>query len=958
MKRFFGALPWHRPRCRTAVRSALAALLLSALPSAGGESAPRKVVRIPSAQFNRLMMVDENDIPMSGYAYDYIQAIATHARWDVRYVPCRDFAECVEKLLAGEVDLFYDISYTEERAKVILYPDEPMGNEYYYLYSRRDDKTFVPGDYGTFRGRKVGVTTGTIQVDLVKEWCEKKGVAFDVVEYKSIPDKEADLAAGKIDLDLEVSMLAKSNLSAIEKVGSSAYYLVANKDRPDLVVDIEAALGNILKNDIYYLTRLEERYFSDTVLSHSLTADERNWIESHEKLRIGYFDNYLPFSAKDGNGQPFGAGIDAMRKIVENLDLENDGVEVEFVCYDDQEQGYKAVASGEIDVMFPAYVSKSVRHDYRIMAGKSLATLASDLACSRGYREDGAGRIGVNRNNLMQYYYSKDAAPDAEIVFYDDVGGCLDGLLDGTCDATFLSGFRSDALLKSAKYHSVRTMRAKNDLTFRMAFAEDNVGLMLLMDRGLAMLDADFVNKASYAYLGQMYSYTATDFLREHMVAALAVAAVLVALVVALVGYHVGNARLAGVNRKLREHAAMIEEQRRQLEKKQGELEVALHLAQIANNAKTAFLGNMSHDMRTPMNAIIGFTDLAAGSIDDKPRVKECLSTISRSSDYLLGLINNVLDMSSIESGRLALDEKPESLADVLRGLVEVVQADVRAKRHEFSVDMADVRDDSVVCDRTRLQQVLVNLVSNAIQYTEPGGTISLRVVRKPSAKKGRALYEFRVKDNGVGIDEEYAKTVFDPFTREKNTTASGIQGTGLGLAIAKNLVEMMGGSISVASKKGEGSEFTVAVEFERADGKAPGPPPDAGKPLSLEGKKVLLVDDSDLNRKIAAIQFRKRGAVVDMAENGRIAVDKVREKGAAAYDFVLMDIRMPEMDGYEATSEIRKLPGGDKLPIIAYSANAFDEDREKSARAGMNGHLAKPLKIDELLAALGRFAV
>ena len=255
-----------------------------------------------------------------------------------------------------------------------------------------------------------------------------------------------------------------------------------------------------------------------------------------------------------------------------------------------------------------------------------------------------------------------------------------------------------------------------------------------------------------------------------------------------------------------------------------------------------------------------------------------------------------------------------------------------------------------------RLNQVLLNLVSNAVKYTPPGGTISLRVLEKPAAEAGRAAFEFRCKDNGIGIGEEFVQAIFDPFSREESSTSSGVQGTGLGLAITKSLVTMMGGRISVSSKKGEGTEFVVSVPFRIAEGKAPERTRgDEDRAVSLKGRRVLLVDDNEVNLKIGMLQLEREGMDVDTASNGRIAVDRVREKGAEAYDFVLMDVQMPVMDGYEATSLIRKLPGGDRLKIVAYSANAFEEDREKSLQAGMNGHIAKPLKIGELLDELER---
>ena len=1087
-------------------RPALAALFAAVLvlflvpgTLSGAEKKARKVVRIPCQEFNRQMIVDENGRPVSGYAYDYIQTVATYAGWDVQYLPGSSFSECLRQLEAGEADLFYDVSHTPERAQSMLFPDEPMGYEYYYLYAAEDNTDVAPDDYASLDGKTVGVTKGTILGGILEQWARKKNISFRFVEYADIEDKEADLFAGKIDLDLEVSMLAKSNLSAVVKIGSSAYFLAVNKDRPDLVEDLNAAMEKVLNNDLYFFSRLQERYFSDTVLSHNLTTDEKAWIASHDVLRVGYFDDYLPFSGRDKNGNPTGVVIDAIREIVRRLKL-SDALRLEFVCYDDQKDGYKAVESGEIDLMVPAYISSSVQRDYRVVGGRIFVTLACDFAFLDG-RDLGKTplRVGVNRHNLMQYYYSVDTHPLAEIVYYDSIRGCLDGVLGDTADGTFLNGLRTGALLKTGKYRALDSIRAKNGFEVHMAFAEDNLGLLLLMNRGMTMLEPDFVNKNAYAYAGWMYSLSLADFLREHFLAALLLAAFLAGLVVVAVVSRIANRKLGKINRALVEYSATIEEQslkeadlRRDLERKQGQLEDALQMAQSANRAKTAFLSSMSHDIRTPMNAIIGFTGLAASHLDDTEHVKEYLKTIAQSSEHLLSLINEVLDMSRIESGKMALNEKVESLADIFHALRDIVHADIQAKRHHFRIDAVGVRDELVHCDKLRLNQVLFNLVSNAIKYTPPGGAISLRIVQKAPASGGRARYEFRCRDNGIGMDDDFAKTVFDPFTREQTSTVSGIQGTGLGMAIAKNIVEMMGGSISVATKKGEGTEFTVSLEFRVAEWKtavpaipelknlrglvvnadvdvcqsvadmlrdvgmrsewclsgkeavirteesvrhgdqfkvfvvdcpAPGGdgidtvrrirravgeadsilllsaydwgdietearkagvtefltkplfPSDLHKVLlqacgracpvrlpkrepqcSLKGKKILMVDDSPLNLKIGVLLLREKGAAVDTAPNGKVAVDLIREKGAAAYDFVVMDVQMPVMDGYQATAAIRKLPGGDKLKIIAFSANAFEEDKEKSLKAGMNGHISKPLKISEFLQELHRF--
>ena len=554
--------------------------LFGSLP--GAEKNARKVVRVAYQEFNRQMIVDEHNNPVSGYAYDYIQTIGTYAGWDLKYIPCDSFADSVKKLLAGEVDLIYEISYTEERAKEILFPVEPMGFEYYYLYSTENNTSITPGDYKSMDGKSVGVTSGTTLLDLLKDWCGKKNVNLEFVEYESISEKESDLFAGKIDLDLELGMLAKNNLSAIEKVGSSPYYLVANKERPDLIDDINSAIDRVTSNDIFFFIRLQERYFSDTVLSRNLSLEEKNWLANHHVLRIGFFDNYLPFSALDKNGNPTGACIEAVKEIIRKLKLD-EKLKIEFICYHDQRAGYKAVESGEVDLMLPAYISHSVKRDYRIMGGKILATLTSDLAFLEDFGDGKGKRIGVNRHNLMQYYNSMDSFPYSEVVFYDSIQGCLDGLLDRTADATYLNGLRSEALLKPKKYHSIRKAQAKIDYEFYMAFAEENLGLMLLMDRGLSMLESAFVNKRAYSYLMQANTFTIMDYLREHILLVVLAVAILAALIVAMIVVRLNNRKLLGINQELKENGETIEKQRQQEFELRKQLEDASELARLAS---------------------------------------------------------------------------------------------------------------------------------------------------------------------------------------------------------------------------------------------------------------------------------------------------------------------------------------------------------------------------------------
>ena len=527
-----------------------------------------------------------------------------------------------------------------------------------------------------------------------------------------------------------------------------------------------------------------------------------------------------------------------------------------------------------------------------------------------------------------------------------------------------------------------------------------------------------------------------------------------------------------------------------QLERQKIDLEDALAAAQHANKAKTTFLNNMSHDIRTPMNAIIGFTSLAAAHIDNIEKVQDYLAKITTSSNHLLSLINDVLDMSRIESGKVKIEEKETSLPEIMHDLKTIVQADVTSKQLEFYIDTADVVNEHVMCDKLRLNQVLLNLLSNAMKFTKPGGLVGVRIVQKGNALEGWASYEFEIKDSGIGMSKEFLEHVFEPFERERTSTVSGIQGTGLGMAITKNIVDMMNGTITVESEEGKGSTFTVALQFKTCTGSVRqevipelnglralvadddfntcssvtkmlsviGMRPDwttsgkeavlraqlateqsdeyavyiidwlmpdmngvevvrrirniigeekpiiiltaydwsdieqeareagvtafCSKPIflselrevleapfvvqntvddseeeaiSFEGKKILLVEDNELNQEIAVEILGETGFVIDVADDGEVAVEKMKEAQPGQYDLILMDIQMPKMNGYEATRHIRAMDNPDiaSIPIIAMTANAFDEDKKEALNAGMNGHIAKPIDIPVLLEVL-----
>ncbi len=410
---------------------------------------------------------------------------------------------------------------------------------------------------------------------------------------------------------------------------------------------------------------------------------------------------------------------------------------------------------------------------------------------------------------------------------------------------------------------------------------------------------------------------------------------------------------------------AIIEKEKKQQE----QLSVLLAAAEQSSRAKTTFLNSMSHDIRTPMNAIIGFTSLAQTHIDNKMQVQDYLSKISTSSTHLLSLINDILDMSRIESGSVKLEENPVHIPDLLNDLRIMVQGLVNSKNQNLYIDTHDIHHEDVITDKLRLNQVFINIVGNAIKYTQPGGNIMIRLVEKPCTIKHYTTYEFSVKDNGIGMSKDFISHIFDTFSREYSSTVSGIQGTGLGMAITKNIVvDMMGGSIDVQSEEGKGSLFTVTINVRLADeqvrteqvtelngGRSKCSNVHKEKIYNYRGRRVLLVEDNKLNQEIATALLEETGIKIDCAGDGIEAVETINSSPADKYDLILMDIQMPIMDGYTATREIRTLKDNKKanIPIVAMTANAFEEDRKKALENGMNGHIIKPVSLEGIAKVL-----
>ena len=1055
-------------------------LLLSAvLPvKAAAETASAKVVRVGSFE-DTFNYVNEKGA-RKGYGYELLETLSGYTGWQFEYVTC-DWSDCFEKLKNGEIDIIGGISYTEDRTQEMLFSDEPMGVEKYYLYADLSRADISASDFKTLNGKKIGVLMGTEPEVMLTEWEEKYGLKTEHVNISNNEDVKQKLANHEIDcfVSLEESFWAERGISTITRVGESGIYYAINKKRPDIKEELDDAMRALDEAVPFYTADLYKRYFSMDY-TPILTGEEKAWLRKHGAIRMGFLASDSGVSTFDpATGEFTGVITDYIQFAADCLG--NQELEFQLVGYDSKEAELDALKSGEIDMIFHCDQNPNLAEEYHFACTNT--TWTSNLMAvtnKQHFNENNVNRIAVPQNKLSLKKYLAFYYPQWEIVDCDTQEDAARLVKDGQADC-FVTGISSEN--KYSKKYSFYSVPLVNPVRSCFAVNSGNRSLLSILNKTIKAMPVNMLAGALAMYKSSARKVTLSDFIKDNffkvmLISSIAVAVVLLTILMLL--------------QKARKAEAAARKAASDTQELNAKLQVAVEKAESANRAKSTFLSNMSHDIRTPMNAIIGFTTLALSNIDDTDRVKDYLGKTLASSNHLLSLINDVLDMSRIESGKIHLEEVEVNLSDVLHDLKTIVSGQIYAKQLELYMDVMDVTDEDVYCDKTRLNQILLNLLSNAIKFTPAGGTVSVRVRQLAGKVHGCGQYEFRIKDNGIGMSQEFAQKIFEPFERERTSTVSRIQGTGLGMAITKNIVDMMGGTIEVQTAQGKGTEFTVCVpmraqteqrpvekiteleglkalvvddDFNTCDSvtkmlvkvgmraewtlsgkeavlrarqsiemsdvyhayiidwrlpdmngievtrqirslhddtpiiiltaydwsdieveaKAAGVTAFCSKPMFMsdlretlmsalgqkpadavqrllpeknadfKGKHILLVEDNELNREIAQEILQEYGFLVDSAENGAVAVEKVSTAAPGSYDLVLMDVQMPIMDGYTATRKIRALddPARAKLPILAMTANAFDEDRRNALESGMNGFLSKPIVIGDLVQEL-----
>ena len=922
-------------------------LLLPALfpVKAAAETAPAKVVRVGSFE-DTFNYVNEKGA-RKGYGYELLQTLSGYTGWQFEYVTC-DWSDCFEKLENGEIDIMGGISYTEDRAEEMLFSDEPMGEEKYYLYADLSRADISASDFKTLDGKKIGVVMGTEPEVMLTEWEEKHGIKTQHVNISNNEDVKQKLANHEIDcfVSLEESYWAELGISTITRVGKSSIYYVLNKDRPDLKEELDNAMHALDEEAPFYTADLCKKYFS---LDYKpiLTGEEKAWLKEHGAIRMGFLTSDSGVSTYDpATGEITGTITDYIQFAADCLG--NQELEFQLVGYDDKEAELNALKSGEIDMIFHFDQSPNLAEEYRLARTNTTWTANMMVVTNQQlFIENKVNRVAVPQNKISLTRYIAFYYPQWEIVDCDTQEDAIKLVKDGQADC-FIIGVSSEA--KYSKNHGFYSVPLPNPANSCFAVKSGNRSLLSILNKTIKAMPANMLTSSLAMHKSSLRKVTLSEFIKDNFVMVLLVGSIAVAVILLTI---------LQLLRKARKAEAAARKAADDTQELNAKLQVAVENAESANRAKSTFLFNMSHDIRTPMNAIIGYADLASRHLDDPAKLEKYMENIQVCGQNLLMLLNNVLDLARIENDKTEMEYSVSDVEKDFRNCIAMFRNQADSKGQTLTVT-TQLQYPYIYADIPHLTEVCTNLVSNAVKYTGAGGTIRCGVTQKPGEKEGWCDMVVTVADNGIGMSQEFQQHIFEPFERERTSTVSKVEGSGIGMGIVKKLVGLMGGTVEVESKIGVGSTFTVTIPCriaseEETQAKREANP--SGQKC-LCGTRILLTEDNDLNAEIATELLQEEGCTVDRAKDGVECVDMLEKAADGTYQIILMDIQMPVMNGYDAAKKIRRMddPKKANIPIIAMTANAFSEDKQVALDAGMNDHIAKPINMSILVPTLRKY--
>lgn len=907
-------------------------LILFPIRAQAGQSRTVRVAFFPMDGFHIYSDTDG----YGGMDVAYLEELSSYTKWDIEYVECDSWNAALEKLEAREVDLVGSAQYSAERAEVYDYAALSSGYTFGCLFVE-EGSDLAYEDFARMQEMKFGVVESYIRKAEFLDYLKMHGISEPKLQlYDTTQELKEALRLGEVDVAAHTFTEVGKGQYLVGKFAYAPCHYITWKGNDILLSEINYGIEELKMKNPALEQELISQYYGDR--REKFASDEIRFIQEGNTVKVGFYKDTRPLAYLDQNGNYDGIYIQIMKAVAERS-----GISIEFYPMERSVYWKNLLEKGEID-FYVGSNNEKLSDDDNIMLTNSFMSYNAVIVSKNDFLlPDEKVTMVLTKGRK---YWADRTGLKTDVIYCESAKDCLEALEEGKADITLLNTIEYNYLSKNERFSNLiewDNRRYQSGTSLASLSGADPV-MFSVMNKALGLISKtereDIINQ----YMNISYeSYELRDYFYQSKDVIFGAAVIMV--FVFILFYSLSH---------LRRKSYLL------LEKKNGELRTAIDKAERANQAKTEFLAHMSHDIRTPINGIMGMLNIAENNTEDQKRQADCRKKIKRSAQHLLSLINDVLDISKLESGDEELTDEYFHLKELLTSCMVVVDSQA-AERDVTIVTDFDEPDhfphEYFYGSPFRIKQILLNIAGNAVKYNKPNGRVAIRCWEL-SEENGVARICFEISDTGIGIGTEYLEHIYEPFTQEDSGARTNYQGSGLGMTITKKLVDKMSGTIQIDSKPGEGSVFTVVLPLKTAPPPEPVENDTTSDPPEMDGKRALLVEDNELNQEIAQYMLMERGLDVTVAVNGKEAVDLFRESEPYTYQIIFMDVMMPIMNGYEATQAIRALdrPDAAEIPIIAMTANAFAEDVKAAMDAGMNEHTAKPIEPEVIGRVLERW--